>query len=293
MNKTFLTAASALAIMVAAPAFADTEIKTETSTEIKAERTENKGGMAEYSSEEVSKNVKEGWEGTKKAVSDAAESVSDAAENTYKDIKAAFISNDKDAKISDVVINQRMTASGMIGQPVYDASENRIAKVKDIILDKNGDAVMVVMGDGDFTGLGKTVAFDYNVITKRSAEGDIISPLTEAMIDSAAEFSYESNVKTESVKMIPQNGYSVARLMDAKLMDGKGEHIADIDNISFSNGEADKLIVGFNKILGLGGKQAALDFGNVDKVKNDNEIDFRLSTNQSVQFENYKKTAVN
>ncbi len=283
MTKGFLTAVSALAIMASAPAFADMH---------------NKDNMSESQpNESFTQDAKEAWEDTKEGVSEAAGNVSEATRETYQDIKASLVDNNgnNNANATTVTINQRMTASGMIGQPVYNRNGERIAKVEDIILNRNGEALMVVLVDGEWTGLGKMAAFDYNVITTRSVEGDIIAPLTEEMISNAASFSYDREDYSSSVKVIPSNGYSVAELLDAQLVNPQGEEVAEVDNISLQNGEAKRLIVGFGKVLSLGGNQAALDYSAVKLVPNgrDNQLDFKLSASQAQQFESFKQSLDN
>ncbi len=286
MNKTLLTAVSTFAIMAAGPAMADTQTKAGASvdTKVEAERTKGQNDMPEVTGEEI----EQGWEDTKDAVSDTAKDISDATEKAYEDIKAAFISDDKNADISTVTINERMTAEAMIGQPVYNANGERVAKVKDIVLNRNGEAMMVVLADGDFTGLGKNVAYDYNIITRRSPDGDVIAPLTEAMIDNAASFSYDRDDYSETVKVIPSNGYSMTELLDGTLIDASGEKVGDVENISIRNGKAERIIVGFDKVLGLGGEKAALDYSALQVIRQDNELNFKLSANQAAKFETFK-----
>ncbi len=69
--------------------------------------------------------------------------------------------------------------------------------------------------------------------------------------------------------------------------------MAEIDNISFKAGHASQLIVGFDKVLGLGGKSAVLHYDNAKLVHNGDDLDFKLSDAHAAQFESYKKTATN
>ncbi len=293
MTRRFLPGISALAIMAAMPALAETY---NGSTE--------KSGHAEtqaHSNGDITKDAKKVWEKTKDTVSHAAENVSETTRETYQDIKAELVNetdtSSMDSDVSRVMIDQRMTAAGMIGQPVYNQSGERVAKIEDIIIGRNGDAMMVVLVDGDWTGLGKMAAFDYNMITDRNAEGDVIVPLTEDMLSRAASFSYDRGDYSDTVKVIPSNGYSVAQLLDTQLVNPKGEEIAEVDNISFRNGEADRLIVGFGGVLGIGENQAALDYSALHLAPNpksdDRQLDFKLTAAQVQQFENFKNAAVN
>lgn len=292
MKKQILTAVSAIALLTGGVAFADdanrtsnqSNIETKSSAEFKQDV--NKGWN------NTKENVKEGWNNTKDAVSNTAKDVSNAAKNAYSDVEKA-VTKDDTVEISGIAIDKRMTASGMLGEPVYNVNGDRVAKVRDIIVDREGNAMMVVLGDGDFTGLGKLVAFDYDVITERSAKGDVISSLTEDTIDMAASFSYESSTTGEDVRLMPSNGYSVADLLRADLVSESGEELANVDNISFRNGQADQLIVAFGGVLGLGSEQAAMPYDEPQTIKTNNRLAFKLDNSQAADFEAYKRTVLN
>lgn len=289
-NSKFLTAVSCVALMAAAPAFADTNDETTTNaqTQIEAEqRTSSQDDMPHMTEEDV----KEGWNDAKQGAKEGWNNTKEAVKEGYQNVKATLVNEDSDDKI---LIKERVTASGILGKPVYNTDGERVAKVKDIILDDRGQATMVILADGDFTGLGKLAAFDYTVLTERTPEGDMIVALTEEMIDQAASFSYDTADARGDVKVIPQNGYSVAELLDAKLVGANGEELADIDNISFKNGSADRLIVGFNEIFNMGGDKAALDYEEATLVRDaDKKVNFELSSSETRAFETYKRTVVN
>lgn len=276
MKTGILTAVSAVAIMIAAPAYAQSNAADHT--------TQNDGVITKQ-------EMKQGWDDTKKAVSDAANDVAKATEKTYEKAKAAFISNDQNARITEVTVDERNTAKNIVGATVYNEKGESIAKVHDIILDQDGAAKMVVVADGEIFGLGKKVAFDYDVLMSANAEGEVIAPLSEKAIDQAAEFSYDTAASGADIRVIPANGYSVAALMKAKLVDPKGTDIASVENISFANGKAENLIVGFNKVLGIGGERAALAFADTKMVRDakGDAYNFQLSTAQAAQFESFKK----
>lgn len=286
MNKQLLTAVSAMAMMVAAPAIADTNVNTTTTQN---ERTANQSDTPKVTEEEI----KQGWEDTKEAVSKTADDVAKATKETYNDIKAALINEDpNNLEITNVVINTRTTANGMIGQPVVNNGE-RVGKVRDIIVDKSGNPIMVIVGDGDFFGLGKLAAFDYNSITGTNAEGDVIAPLTEEAIAQAAEFSYETTDAGENVTVMPGNGYSVSKLLDGQLIDPKGKTLGQIEDIQFQGGSAAHIIVGFDQILGLGGKKAAITYDSASVISEGNDYNFQLSSAKTAQFENFKNSSTN
>lgn len=286
MSKKILMAASALAIMAGAPAFAETSLNTSTDAKVETNTP------TIPSLKEDAKNV---WKNTKEATSKAANETAKAADDAYKNIKATFIDEEKTGA-NTLTLDSRGTAQGMIGYPVIDTTGNKIATVKDIILDNEGEAKLVVLADGGFIGIGsKLAAFDYNLVSRRSEDGDVIMPISQETLDKVAPFSYEAKdtEKDERTRVIPADGISVAELLDGQILNTEKKAVAEVDNISFSNGEASQIIIGFDKILGLGGEKAAVGFDNVDMVRKKEKIDIQLSAKQSANFENFKKTAAN
>lgn len=273
MKTKILATVSALALLAATPAFAETKVETKTG---------------------VKADVENAWQDIKQDTSKAYENAKAGTKEAYEDIKAVFIDDEAGNDSSTVTINSRNTATAMLGKAVYNGKDERIGTIKDIIVDANGKAHLVVIGDGEFPGIsGKLVAFDYSVIANRNPDGNVIAPLTEETIDQAAAFSYEAKDANDKTRVIPSNGFSVARLIDGDLVNEKKESVAAIDNISFKNGAASQIIIGFDKVLGMGGKHAALDFNAARLVRDGNDLDFQLSANQAAAFESYKKNATN
>lgn len=285
MKTTILTAVSAIAIMSATPALAENATKS-----VKP----GSEAAANASTGSVTKDVKNAWKDTKEDVSNATESISEAAKDTYNDVKQALSDDDDQAKVmSEVTIAPNKTAEGMIGETVFNTNGDRVAKIHDIILDESGQAVMVVMADGGFTGLGKLVAFDYDIITSRSSEGDVIASLSEKMMDSGATFSYDRSEFSDSVRVMPDNGFSVAELLDGELVNPQGKTLAEVDNIVFRNAQATQVIVRFGQTFGMGGQQAALSYSEADLTRNGDSVDFKLSANEALDFKAYTETALN
>ncbi len=270
MKKTILTTVSVIALMGALPALAET---AKTQTEINAEASTT-GGIVEDA---------------KTAVDDMKRDSSEA----YEEIKATLIGEKTDDKNMPVVIDSRKTANGIIGHHVYNEQHENLAKITDIILDKNGKAIMVVVSES-LLGMGTEAAFDYSAIIRVEDDGDVIMPLTKEIIDNAAPFSDAKDEDNDKkVRVIPDNGYSVARLLDGKLLNQKKESVADIENISFKDGQTSQVIVGFDKTLGMGGEKAVLSYSDTKIIRDGESLGFQLSAKKSVQFETYKKTVTN
>lgn len=268
MNTKLLTGVSALVLLTAAPAIA------------LAQSNQNPPPSTTGS---VSEDASRAWNNIKQDTAEA-----------YENVKATFI-DDEIEPGTVVTIDERMTAAGMIGKPIYNQNNERVGTVHDLILEKDGKASIIVVADGEFPGFsGKLAAFDYNSITRRNEDGDVIMPLTEDVIDNAMEFSYDADMRDEKVRVIPADGYSVEALLDAELLNQQQKTVAEVDNISFKNGYADQLIVAFDQVLGLGGQKAAFDYSDAKVLREgEDDYDFQLSANQSAQFEAYKKNATN
>lgn len=229
-------------------------------------------------------------------VDDAKVVVDKVKQNTadaYEDIKATLIGQESTDKNMPVVIDSRKTANGIIGRHVYNEKHESVATVTDIILDKDGKAIMIIVSDGAFIGVGKKAAFDYSAITRVENDGDVIMPLTQESIENAASFSYVKAKSGDKVSVIPDNGYSVVKLLDGQLVNQDKEPLADIENISFKNGAANQLIVGFDKTLGFGGDKAALLYNDTTILQDGSDVDFQLSASKALQFETFKETLKN
>lgn len=269
---------SALAILVALTAYTEAHASTSAETNITAE---------------TKADLKEGFETTKDAVSEAAQKVSDKTNAAYENIKAKVIS-EKDA-MSDVTYDSRITAKGLLNQPINNTEGKKIGTLKDIILDHDGKAAIAIVSDGGFAGIGdKLAAFDYNLLMRQDENGDVIMPVSEDAVSKVAAFSYEPKDASEKVRVIPENGYSVSEMLKGKLVNPIGESMGNIENITFIGGKASSVIIGFDDVAGIGGDRVALNFDDLALSKNkDGGIDFRMGNHQSAQFEELKKSRTN
>lgn len=267
MKKTLLTTLSMAALLGAYPAMAADNMAHKSTTE------------------KMEKNVKEGWNEFKDDTSEAYNDVKETTSAAYRDIKAAVL--DEEGKEDVVTISTRSTATGMIGQPIFNDGK-RVGKIHDIILDANGTPELIIVANGDFLGLGKLAAFQYNDMIKTNADGELVAPLTEETIERAAEFSYEAEGAGENVRVMSDSGYSVNKLLDGQVVDQEGKTVAQIDDIHFEGNDAAHLIVAFNEILGFGGKEAALNYNAGNLVKNGDTYNVKLSAQEAEVFNKYK-----
>lgn len=234
-------------------------------------------------------------EDVKDALQKTKDSITDTSKEAYEEVKYTLFDSADDDKGTEVVIDMRATADGMIDQPVHNAAGERIGTFKDIILNDQGDAVMAIVSDADFIDIGaKEAAFDYAFVAQRTRDGDVVMPLTEDAITKARPFSYDAGDPSDTkTQRMPANGYSVKNLLETDVMGPDNKEVGSVDNIIFREGRADAVIVGFDKILNMGGKKAALPFRELQLMRSSEdpkEAHFQLTAAQTAKFETFKQS---
>jgi uncharacterized protein YrrD len=213
--------------------------------------------------------------------------------SVFRTIKVFFAGLNENQSFEPILIRQDMTAHGLIGESVMDASNKKIAVVNDIILDKSGVPILVILSDKGFLGIGnKLAAFDYKNVIRQNQDGDVTMSLTQGMIDRAADFSYDRKDWAKA-KVIPTDSMSVNVLLRGSLYDHTDKVLATIENVYFRSGDPSQVIVGFNKVMGMGGDLATLDFKNLQVMKKDGQVDFKLSAPQTELFKKFQKSVMN
>jgi len=269
-------AASALALVLSMPAYAATTAATDKAgDEVSSSSTQSTG---------VVDSVKNGLTKADTKMRTGAD-----------DIRAFIIGKDSTpgAKLEPVLIHRSQTAHGLIGETVVDTQGKKVAALKDIIIDKDGKASMVVVSDGGLLGIGgKVAAFDYDKVVKQNPDGTVVMTLSQDMIDHAKDFSYDQKDWAKA-KIIPAGSVSVNALLDGNVVDNNGKKVADVENVYFRDADVSQVIVGFNKKLGMGGDLAALDYDALQMVKKNKDVDFKLTSNQAAQFKSFKQSVAN
>jgi sporulation protein YlmC with PRC-barrel domain len=284
MTNKILLGVSVLALLTALPAFAETKVdaNADVSTSTKIENKLDKAG------ESIKESAKEAGDATREAYQGAKAKTKE----TYGDVKAYFSDDDDVKAVTSINIDSRLTADELLGADVQNPSGEKIGSVEDILVDKEGGAETVVINDGGVLGLGgKLVAFDYDIIEGVSADKNVIVKLTDASIKKAKRFEYEAPAKPDAaISVMPASQFSVKKVQDAKVVDANGKAVANVSDVVFDGDDADYLIVTFDKFLGLGGDKAALDFEALDLANNNGKYTFKLTSQQTAQFENQKAT---
>jgi len=281
MTKKILMGASFLALLAAAPAFAETKANAEASTSTKIEANLDKAGNSiEKTADKAGASIER-----------AAEKTKAGAKEAYADVKAYFSDDDDIKAVSNINVMERVTADELIGATVQNPKGEEIGKIKDILITADGDAETVIINDSKLGLGGKLAAFDYDVIEGIANDKDIVVKLNEENIKSAKRFEYEANPKADANTVVmPANQFSVAKIMDAKVVDPSGKAVADVDTVAFEGDDADYIVVTFNRILGMGGDKAALNIEALDILNEKGKYTFKLNQQQTAQFESYKET---
>lgn len=216
-----------------------------------------------------------------------------ADNQTAAEIKAFYMGKASGNPFEPILIRRDMTANGLIGEAIINSQGTKIATVKDIIVDRSGKAILVVVSDHGFLGIGsKVAAFDYSRVVTQNPEGKVMMALSQDMVDNAADFSYDQKDWAKA-KVIPANSLSVNALLKGDVFDNNGKKVADVANVYFRNSEVTQIIVGFNRKLGMGGNLAALNFDDLQMLRKNKTIDFKLTASQSAQFENFRESVTN
>ncbi len=224
----------------------------------------------------------------KSGLDNAGDAINDAA----TDIKVFFVGKDAD-KLEPILIHRNMTAHGLMGETIINISGKKVATVKDIILNKNGKAILVVVSDDGFLGIGsKVAAFNYDKVVAQQPDGKVVMTLSRDMIFHAVDFSYDQKDWAKA-KIIPTGSISVNALLKGDVLDNNGNKIASVENIYLRDADVSQIIVGFDKKLGLGGSLAALDYDDLQMVRNHKELDFELTPAQTARFESFTKSVAN
>ena len=85
-------------------------------------------------------------------------------------------------------------SSKLVGTTVYNAADENIGEIADVIIGSNGSVTAVVIGVGGFLGLGeKNVAMPFNAIKVNRAENNTIKIVvdgTKESLQSMPDFTY-------------------------------------------------------------------------------------------------------
>lgn len=267
MKTGIMTAVSALALMMAAPATAD-----------------EKNNKDVPQVEEVTKeDVKKTWGETKKNVKAAADDTSDMMEEFAQDVKALFSSGEE----GQIGINHKRTVAALLDRNIEDAGGETLGRIKDVIIDGNGDARRIVFEKGGILGLGgDKMVIGYDDVMKRSDYGDVLTPISPEELGKLATNYNEDEIM--------EPGFTTARrILDGKVIGPDGRAMGEVANATLRDGDVTHLLVVFDATLGIGGDEIAMDYDKLGTRTRDGVQDFILNDAQAEAFSRYKSTGMN
>jgi sporulation protein YlmC with PRC-barrel domain len=92
-----------------------------------------------------------------------------------------------------------MTVTNWYKQNVYDAADNKIGEVKDVLVSQDGKVTALIVSVGGFPGIGeKDVAVPFSSVTQKMKDGKSYLTLdtTKDALKSAPGFAYDSKTMT-------------------------------------------------------------------------------------------------
>ena len=91
-----------------------------------------------------------------------------------------------------------LPVSDYYNQSVYDAKENKIGDINDLLLDKEGKISAVILGVGGFLGAGeKNVAVPFNALklTDKNGKRYLVMDTTKEALNSAPGYTFDRTKK--------------------------------------------------------------------------------------------------
>jgi sporulation protein YlmC with PRC-barrel domain len=103
------------------------------------------------------------------------------------------------ANMQTTLPSEAMTVTDWYKQNVYDPNENKIGDIKDVLVDKSGKVVALIVGVGGFLGAGeKDVAVPFEAVhpTMKDKKWWLVMNTTKDSLKSAPGFKYDSTATT-------------------------------------------------------------------------------------------------
>lgn len=122
-------------------------------------------------------------------------------------------------------------AANYVGQPIVNASGEKIGDVNDLLFDRTGKITTVVIGVGGFLGLGeKRVALPFEAVTYNEQNGarQIMVPLTKEALLAAPDYKLTEKTTFDKVKETAGDVAQKASEKAVELKDKAAEKIGEM-----------------------------------------------------------------
>lgn len=124
-------------------------------------------------------------------------------------VSASLPATAKEEMLMNNVPAAGVTVSEFYKQSVYDAHDNKIGDVNDVLLDKNGQVAAVILGVGGFLGIGeKDVAVPFNAIqvTEKNGNHYLVMDASKEALLSATGYTYDRTKRIWVPSTVKQSG---------------------------------------------------------------------------------------
>ncbi|WP_318012133.1 PRC-barrel domain-containing protein [Mesorhizobium sp. CA14] len=187
--------------------------------------------------------------------------------------------------------------SKIMGAAVYDSTADdatKIGNVNDIVLDKDGNAKLVVIGVGGFLGVGeKNVAYDFGKLEWVNKKGDLwlvakttkdelkaqpnfdtkaydsaaastTQPTNSQAADGKTDTTATASIDKSTLTEMPSDKISAANLIGTNVYGADDAKVGEIgDVILTGDKKVDSIIVDVGGFLGIGEKKVAVGMENL------------------------------
>ncbi len=218
--------------------------------------------------------------------------ITGAADNGPGKERVALIGGETEG-VNYITVDSRATAKGLIDKPLYSSEGKAVGTVKDIILNRDGSARTVVVSHGGFLGFGRKMsALDYGSVMRQAAGGDMVIPLSAEKMSTAQAFSYNSS-DTGKAGAVSANIISIRELLKGSLSNDNGVVVGWMDNVHFNKGQADHVVFAYDRSRRLDGQKIAFDYTALNLSRIEGKYRFKMDQKQSLQFDTFRKMAMN
>lgn len=245
MKRTLLMTVSALAI--AAPLSAANAAEDDSNYMILAANNETSVGQA---------------------IENAADVTAEAAEDGYDAVASIFETSSATLRVDNYILARNaVTASYVIGADVRNPQNETIASVADIVIERDGDAELLILSDGGFLGFAdKKVAIPFenaNLTFDEDGTRVVGVAFTQAHLDEAKPYYYEVPEGTidKGARVMASDHMSVAAIVGSEVkLTNKDEHVTVADLLMDKTGETERAVLEVGGFLGLGERLVTVPF---------------------------------
>jgi sporulation protein YlmC with PRC-barrel domain len=118
-------------------------------------------------------------------------------------LSTATMAQQSHVQVMSSLPGDAFTVTDYYKQDVYDPSDNKIGDIKDVLIDKTGQAKALIIGVGGFIGMGEkdvAVPFDAVKSTKKNDKTYLVMNANKDELKNAPGFTYDRS----TTKWVPE-----------------------------------------------------------------------------------------